>query len=110
MNFLNHVYIDINKLNYAWGSYRRNIFHIVWAGLQYVRIILLIKHQEDAKKNTKSIDPKLFHADSMQNTEDDFFDSLSNTPYNRYNKKFNNEKKNKKNSGEDNGNKLDFNI
>lgn len=42
------------------------VFFVLWCSLQYIRIILFIKSQNEAKSNSKPIDYKLFHLDSIQ--------------------------------------------
>jgi len=49
------------------------MFFVLWCSLQYLRIILFIKHQKEAKTNAKPIDIKDFYADSFQNKQDIMF-------------------------------------
>jgi hypothetical protein len=49
------------------------MFFVLWCSLQYVRIIMFIKHQKEAKTSSKLIDYKHFHSDSIQNKNDGVF-------------------------------------
>jgi hypothetical protein len=51
------------------------MFFILWATLQYLRIILLIQHRREANINSESIDLKQFHSDSILDDDDDVYDS-----------------------------------
>lgn len=46
------------------------MFFVLWCSLQYVRIIMFIKHQKEAKTSSKLIDYKQFHSDSIRNRHD----------------------------------------
>lgn len=49
------------------------MFFVLWCSLQYLRIILFLKHQKEAKSNAKPIELKDFYSDSFQNKEDIMF-------------------------------------
>ena len=48
------------------------MFFVLWCSLQYLRIILFIKHQKDAKFRSKAIDLKTFHLDSIKEEEEKY--------------------------------------
>uniref|UniRef100_A0A7S3N8L6 Uncharacterized protein n=1 Tax=Euplotes harpa TaxID=151035 RepID=A0A7S3N8L6_9SPIT len=48
------------------------MFFMLWCVLQYLRILLLIKHQKDVKNGADHlINIKHFHSDSFKSKEDD---------------------------------------
>lgn len=49
------------------------MFFVLWCSLQYLRIILFLKHQKEARESGQLIDIKDFHAASFKNNEDKLF-------------------------------------